>query len=384
MSGPLAGVKVIEMVGLGATPFCAMMLADMGAEVIRVDRPGGNELMRIVAPQFDTMARSRRSLALDLKRDGAIDAVLRMVEQADILLEGFRPGVMERLGLGPDKCFARNPKLVYGRLTGWGQDGPLAQAAGHDLNYIALSGVLHTIGKPDEAPSPPMNFLGDMAGGGMSLAFGVLCALHETGRSGRGQVVDAAMLDGSALLATMNWGLFGAGIVRNERGVNTIDGASHFYNCYVCADGKYLAVASAEPQFYALLRKLAGLEDASFDAQNDPDRWPQQKEKLARVFRTKTRSEWCALMEGTDVCFAPVLDWREAPQHPHNVARQVFIDVGGVVQPAPAPRFSRTPAAKPTAPVPPGSNTEEVLRDWGFEPKDIESLRATGAIPASA
>ena len=382
MSGPLAGVKIVEMVGLGAAPFCAMMLADMGAEVIRVDRHGGNELMSAMPPRFDTMARGRRSLAINLKKPGAVEAVLRLAAGADILLEGFRPGVMERMGLGPDACLARNPRLVYGRLTGWGQEGPLAQAAGHDINYIALSGVLHTIGKAGEPPVTPMNLVGDFAGGGMLLAFGVLCALREAERSGQGQVVDAAMVDGSALLATMNWGLLAAGRWRNERGSNVMDNGAHFYSSYACADGRYVCVASAEPQFYALLRRLASLEDPAFDAQHDFRAWPDLKERLAQVFKTKTRAEWCALMEGTDVCFAPVLDWNEAPQHPHNRARGVFMDIDGVRQPAPAPRFSRTPAARPQAPSVVGADTLAVLRDWGFEQATLDELSAAGAIIA--
>ncbi|MDD5724218.1 MAG: CaiB/BaiF CoA-transferase family protein [Syntrophales bacterium] len=383
MSGPLAGLKVVEIVGLGAAPFCAMLLADMGADVIRIDRPGGNEMMSAIAPRFDVMARGRRSVAVDLKKPGAKEAVLELVTKADALLEGFRPGVMERMGLGPDDCLARNPKLVYGRMTGWGQDGPLAQAAGHDLNYIALSGVLHTIGKSGEPPVSPMNLLGDMGGGGMLLAFGMLCALHEAKRSGRGQVVDAAMVEGAALLATMNWGLKGAGLWKNERGVNFNDGGPHYYNSYECADGKYISVASAEPQFYAQLRKKAGLDDPAFDAQMDDKRWPELKVRVAQVFKTKTRAEWCALMEGSDVCFAPVLDWNEAPEHPHNRARGLFIDIDGVKQPAPAPRFSRTPAGHPQPPAAPGADTEAVLRDWGFSQDMIGTLRQSGAIAGS-
>ncbi|MHB1700329.1 MAG: CaiB/BaiF CoA transferase family protein [Acidobacteriaceae bacterium] len=380
MSGPLAGVKVVEIVGLGPAPFCAMMLADMGAEVIRIDRPGGSEIMKAVEPRFDTMARGRRSLALNLKKPGAVDVVLGLIAKADILLEGFRPGVMEKMALGPDACLEHNPRLVYGRMTGWGQDGPLAHTAGHDINYISLSGVLHTVGRAGEPPVPPMNLVGDFGGGGMLLAFGVMCALHESKRSGLGQVVDASMVEGSALLATMNWGFKAAGLWRDERGANFNDGGAHFYAAYECADARYVSIASAEPQFYQLLRQKLGLDDAAFDAQHDQTRWPELKERLAAAFKTKTRAEWCTIMEGTDVCFAPVLDWNEAPAHPHNQARKVFIDIAGVTQPAPAPRFSRSQLDRPSAPSAPGAETEQVLRDWGFTPTDIAELCRTGAI----
>ncbi len=382
MSGPLAGLKVVEIVGLGAAPFCAMMLADMGADVIRVDRPGGGEIMRAVAPRFDVLARGRRSVAINLKKPGAAEAVLDLVAQADILIEGFRPGVMERMGLGPDACFARNRKLVYGRMTGWGQDGPLAQAAGHDINYIALAGVLHTIGKRGEPPVPPMNTIADFGGGGMLLAFGVMCALHEARQSGRGQVVDAAMAEGSALLAAMNWGFKAAGFWRNERGANVNDGAAHYYNAYECADGHYVSIASAEPQFYALLRQKLALDDPAFDAQGDFNKWPELKQRLATIFKSKTRAEWCALLEGTDVCFAPVLDWNEAPEHPHNRARAMFVDIAGVKQPAPAPRFSRTPTQIPNEPSAPGADVDTALRDWGFSAARIDELRSSGVIPS--
>lgn len=384
MSGPLAGVKVVEIVGLGAAPFCAMMLADMGADVIRVDRPGGGEIMKMVPTRFDVMARGRRSIAINLKKPGATEAVLDLVAQADILLEGFRPGVMERMGLGPDTCLTRNPRLVYGRMTGWGQDGPLAQAAGHDINYIALAGVLHTIGKAGEPPVPPMNLVGDFGGGGMLLAFGVMCALHETKVSGCGQVVDAAMAEGSALLAAMNWGFKAAGLWRNERGTNVNDGGAHYYGAYACADGLFVSIASAEPQFYALLRQKLGLNDPAFDAQNDYLNWPDLKTRLAAIFKTKTRTEWCTLLENTDVCFAPVLDWNEAPEHPHNRARQMFIEIDGVTQPAPAPRFSRTSPPPPNPPSSPGADTESALGDWGFSDARIDELRNSGAITSTS
>jgi len=378
MSGPLAGLKVVEIVGLGPAPFCGMMLADMGAEVIRIDRPGGNAIMSTVAPKYDVMARNRRSIALNLKKQGAIETVLALVEQADILLEGFRPGVMERMGMGPDVCLARNPGLVYGRVTGWGQDGPLSQAAGHDINYIATAGVLHTIGHKGAPPIPPMNLVGDFGGGGMLLAFGVVCAAHQAQKTGRGQVVDAAMAEGAALLATMNWGFRGAGYWNDERGSNINDGGAFYYASYQCADGKYVCLASAEPQFYALLREKLNLTDPVFNHKDDPTAWPELKQRLSDIFITETRKHWCDLLEGTDVCFAPVLDWNEAPQHPHNVARKMFIELDGVTQPAPAPRFSATPVTQPKPPVAPGADTEAVLSDWGFDTAKISELRETG------
>lgn len=376
--GPLAGMKVVEIVGLGPAPFCAMMLADMGAEVIRIDRPGGNAIMSTVAPKYDVMARNRRSVALNFKKTGAIDTVLALVDQADILLEGFRPGVMERMGMGPEVCLARNPKLVYGRVTGWGQDGPLSQAAGHDINYIATAGVLHTIGYKDAEPIPPMNLVGDFGGGGMLLSFGVVCAALQAQKTGTGQVVDAAMAEGAALLASMNWGFRAAGYWNDERGSNINDGGAFYYGSYRCADGKYVCIAPAEPQFYALLREKLNLTDPVFDRKDDPAYWPELKQRLADIFIAKPRQHWCDLMEGTDVCFAPVLDWNEAPRHPHNVARKMFIELDGVTQPAPAPRFSATPVAHPNPPVTPGADTEAVLADWGFDTAKIGVLRDSG------
>ncbi|MBR9909287.1 MAG: CoA transferase [Gammaproteobacteria bacterium] len=380
MSGPLAGMKVIEIVGLGPAPFCGMMLADMGAEVIRVDRPGGNAIMSTVAPEYDVMARNRRSIALNLKKPGATEAVLALIDQADIVIEGFRPGVMERMGLGPDVCLARNPKLVYGRVTGWGQDGPLAQAAGHDINYIATAGVLHTFGHKDAPPVPPMNLVGDFGGGGMLLAFGVICAAYQAKTTGIGQVVDAAMAEGAALLATMNWGFRGAGYWNDERGSNINDGGAFYYASYACADGHYVCIASAEPQFYAELRAKLNLTDPLFDQKDDPAVWPELKQRLSDIFITQPRQYWCDLLEGGDSCFAPVLNWRDAPKHPHNVARKMFIEVAGVTQPAPAPRFSATPTAEPTAPVVPGVDSVAVLTDWGFDVAQISALRESGAL----
>ncbi|AOZ09374.1 CaiB/BaiF CoA transferase family protein [Cupriavidus malaysiensis] len=380
MTGPLQGLKVVEMVGIGPAPFCAMMLADMGAEVIRIDRPGpAGEVMPKTA-RFDVLARGRRSLALDLKRPGGAEAVLQLVAQADILLEGFRPGVMERLGLGPDACLARNPRLVYGRMTGWGQHGPLAQAAGHDINYIALSGALHAIGHADEPPVVPLNYVGDFGGGAMMLAFGVLCARLEALRSGKGQVVDAAMTDGAALLSAMMYGFKAAGSWSNQRGENLLDGGAHFYGTYACADGKYVAIGAIEPQFYAELIRLSGIDDAAFAAQRDVNGWPVLKLRLADVFKTRTRAEWCELMEGSDVCFAPVLDWDEAPAHAHNLARGTFVEIDGVTQPAPAPRFSRTPPPTPRGPAARGGDSEAVLRDWGFTAAAVADLKQRGVI----
>ncbi len=357
MSGPLAGLKVVEMLGLGPAPFCAMVLADLGADVLRITRPG-------VAPEpADVTGRSRRALALDLRQPSNAAAALSLISRADVLIEGFRPGVMERLGLGPEPCLERQPRLVYGRMTGWGQSGPLASAAGHDINYIAITGALHAIGRAGEPPVPPLNYIGDFGGGGMLLAVGVLAALHEARASGRGQVVDAAMTDGAALLSAFMYAHKAAGRWSNRRGENMLDGGAHFYDTYACADGKYVAIGAIEPQFYAELRERCGIEDSLFDAQQDSACWPLLKVRLAELFRTRSRDEWCALLEGTDACFAPVLDWDEAPQHHHNRARETFIEAGGVVQPAPAPRFARTPADRPRPQT--AVTLDDALRDWG-------------------
>ncbi|MFM0245610.1 CaiB/BaiF CoA transferase family protein [Paraburkholderia sediminicola] len=342
MAGVLTGLKVVEFAGLGPAPFCSMMLADHGADVLRIVRPGA-----CGDSPADVTNRGRRALVLDVRQPAGVDAALELSARADIVIEGFRPGVMERLGLGPEACLARNPQLIYGRMTGWGQSGPLAHAAGHDINYIALSGTLHAIGRPGDAPVPPLNLVGDFGGGGMLLAFGLLAALYESRRSGRGQVVDAAMSDGSALLAAMIYGMKSAGQWGNQRGENLLDGGAPFYDSYACADGKYIAIGPIEPKFYAVLRERCGIEDPLFDAPMDTARWPLMKLRLADMFRARTRSEWCALLEGTDACVAPVLDWDEAPEHPHNRARGTFVSLDDVIQPAPAPRFSRTPAADP-------------------------------------
>ncbi|HSW13983.1 MAG TPA: CaiB/BaiF CoA-transferase family protein [Solimonas sp.] len=381
--GPLQGLKVIEMAGLGPAPFCAMMLADMGAEVIRIDqkrRPGAPASPFFSHQRFDVLARGRRSIALDLKKPTGVQTALALVDQADALLEGFRPGVMERLGLSPEICQQRNPKLVYGRMTGWGQYGPLASAAGHDINYVALTGALSAMGRPGTPPAVPLNLVGDFGGGAMMMAFGLVCGLLEARRSGRGQVIDAAMTDGAALLSAAMYGFKADGQWSNERNSNMLDGGAPYYDTYTCADGKHVALGAIEPQFYALLREKLGLSAPEFDAQNDRTKWPELKRRIAAVLATKTRDQWCALLEGTDACFAPVLDWDEAPKHPHNQERRVFTTVDGVLQPAPAPRFSRTPGDIRCPPAAPGEHSVAVLRDWGLGETSIEALQREGVI----
>ena len=378
--GPLDGLKVIELAGIGPAPFCATLLADMGAEVIRVDRTEPSGLGIAQEPRFEVLGRGRRNLAVNLKNRQGAEVVLRLAEKADALIEGFRPGVAERLGVGPEDCFRRNPKLVYGRMTGFGQDGPMAHVAGHDINYIALAGVLNAFGRAGGPPVPPLNLVGDFGGGGMFLAFGVMAALWEAQRSGQGQVVDAAMVEGAAYLGASAWGLLASGFTTEERGTNVLDTGSHFYEVYECADGKYVSIGSIEPKFYALLLEKTGVSAAGMPKQMDRDGWPVWKAKLGEVFRTKTRDEWCRLMEDSDVCFAPVLSFSEAPDHPHNRARDSFIEVAGVVQPAPAPKFSRSGTKIPTPTPGQGANTEEVLRDWGFSGTEIGELKAAGAV----
>jgi alpha-methylacyl-CoA racemase len=383
MTGPLKGLKVIEMVGIGPCPFAAMMLADMGADVIRIDRkpdPKAPNPYPMLGTKFDVMARGRRSLALDLKDPRARQLLLDLVAKSDVLVEGFRPGVMERLGLGPDPCLDRNPKLVYGRVTGWGQTGPLSQAAGHDLNYVALSGMLHAMGRADGPPAPPLNLVGDFGGGAMMLAFGVVCAALEAKTSGKGQVVDAAMTDGAALLGAMMYGLRAFGSWSGEREANLLDGGAPFYDCYACADGKFISIGAIEPQFYAELLALAGVEDPQFGRQWRQADWLELKRKFAGLFATRTRAEWCALLEGTDVCFAPVLDMAEAPRHPHNAARGTFVERDGVPQPAPAPRFSRTQADIGSPPSAPGQDGAAVLADWGWSSASVDALRRAGVV----
>lgn len=382
MSGPLAGFRIIEIAGIGPGPFAAMLLSDMGAEVIRVERTSATPLPPLAdaPPNLDVSMRGRRNLALNLKDPAGVATLLDLVESADALLEGFRPGVMERLGVGPDECAARNPKLIYGRMTGWGQDGPYAMAAGHDINYIALAGALAHFGRAGEPPTPPLNMVGDFGGGGMFLAFGVVCALLEAQRSGEGQVVDAAMIDGTATMMSMFWGASQMGwFDQSRRGVNMLDTGAHYYDVYECADGEFVSIGSIEPQFYAELLRLTGLDnDAEFAQQNDQEQWPHLKARLAELFVSKTRDEWCQLMEHTDVCFAPVLRMDEASEHPHHVARDTFIEIDGVTQPAPAPRLSRT---KPEVQRPPahiGEHSREILVEWGVAPDRVEQLLAEG------
>jgi alpha-methylacyl-CoA racemase len=371
--GPLAGIRIVEFAALGPGPFAAMLLADMGAEVLRIDRKGGR------APnKAEVYLRGRKTAAFDLKKPEAVETTLMLISKADALIEGFRPGVMERLGLGPDACLARNPKLIYGRMTGWGQAGPLAQAPGHDINYIALTGALHAIGTAGAKPVPPLNLAGDFGGGALYLAFGIVCGLLEARRSGQGQVVDAAMTDGSASLMGVFYGMLAAGIWRDERGVNLLDSGAHFYNSYETKDGKYVAIGAIEPQFHRALLDRLGIADPEFGAQMDRSRWPALKEKLAAIFRTKTRDQWNALLLGTDACYAPVLSLSEAPGHPHNIARATFIDIDGVTQPAPAPRFSRTPADMPHGPR--AADTEAALLSWGVSAAEIDKLRVAGVI----
>jgi alpha-methylacyl-CoA racemase len=373
--GPLKGVKVIEFAGIGPGPFCAMLLSDMGAEVVRIDRKGGRG-----ANKFDVTSRGRRSLALDLKKPEAVEVALKLIAQSDALLEGFRPGVMEKLGLGPDVTLARNPKLVYGRMTGWGQTGPLSQAAGHDINYIALTGALHGIGRKGATPVPPLNLVGDFGGGALYLAFGMACALFEARGSGKGQVVDCAMTEGAASLMSMFYGFKAMGMWQDEKGVNLLDGGAHFYDTYETSDGKWVSIGSIEPQFYALLLEKAALTDPDFQAQMDRSKWPSLKEKIARVMKTKTRDEWDKVMEGTDVCYAPVLSLSEAPNHPHNKARGSFVEIDGVVQPGPAPKFSRT-KVEVQGPAPTcGQHNDQILSEFGFSGGDIAALKTLGAI----
>ena len=375
MPGPLDGLKIIEFAGIGPAPFCGMMLADHGASVVRIERPGGR-----LDPR-DALSRNRTSIVLNTKTADGVAVARDLCRAADGLLEGYRPGVMERMGLGPDLLLADNPKLVYGRMTGWGQFGPYAQAAGHDINYIALSGVLHTIGREGERPVPPVNYVGDFGGGGMMLAFGMVSALLAVKMGGQGQVIDCAMTDGSALLAGMSWHMLAAGLNQDMPGTNMLEGAAHFYDTYECADGKWVSIGSIEPQFYALLRHHAGVaDDPAFDSQHDRAAWASLKAKLTTIFKARTRDEWDAVMATTDVCFAPVLSMREAPHHPHNVARGTFVEVGGAIQPAPAPRYSRTETDTPNAAPSVGSGTDVILAGLGYDKERIEALRATDAL----
>jgi len=379
-SGPLAGIKVLEVAGIGPGPFCGMMLADMGAEIVRIDRAdrvrGGDP----AKPPSDVLARGRRSLAVDLKQADGVEVVLRLVEQADVIIEGFRPGVMERLGLGPDVCLERNPRLIYGRMTGWGQEGPLAQAAGHDINYIALAGALEPIGRKGEKPTPPLNLVGDFGGGGMLLAFGIASALVERATSGKGQVVDAAMVDGAATLMGMFHSMAAMGVWNEERGTNLLDTGAHFYDTFETSDGKYISIGSIEPQFYAELIEQIGLAGEELPAQMDKSGWDGLKTRFEGIFKSKTRDEWCEIMEGSDVCFAPVLAMSEAADHPHIKHRNTFVESNGMLQPAPSPRFSRTVVelGRPAAHA--GQHSEDVLESFGFDTDEVARLKDAKAV----
>ena len=376
--GPLAGVKVLEFEAIGPGPFCAMMLSDMGADVLLVDRPEDPRLGLARDRAFDVMMRGRRSATLDLKSAAGVEAALQLAARADALIEGFRPGVMERLGLGPDVLLAKNPGLVYGRMTGWGQEGPLASRAGHDINYIALNGVLNAIGRAGGAPVPPLNLVGDFGGGGMLLAFGIACALVEAQRSGRGQVVDAAMVDGASLLAAMFSGMLAAGQWGLARGENLLDSGAPWYDAYETKDGKYVAIGSIESKFYQELLLRLGLQNENLPAQHDRQGWPRLRKLFSEKFRSRTREEWCAAFDGSDACFAPVLDFSEARRHPHNAARGAFVSAGGVEQPAPAPRFSRTPGGIRRAPPERGEGGGGALADWGFSSEEVSRLKSLG------
>jgi alpha-methylacyl-CoA racemase len=381
VSGPLAGLKIIEIAAIGPAPFCAMMLADHGAEVIRIvppgaDRPGTFDLSK------DVLARSRKFMIVDLKQPSGVEAVRDLCKTADGLIEGFRPGVMERLGLGPDLLLKDNPKLVYGRMTGWGQTGPRAHTAGHDINYIALSGVLDCVGRAGDKPTPPINLIGDFGGGGMMLAFGMLAAILHAQKTAQGQVIDCAMVDGSALLASMIWSFVAQGVWSGQRGSNMLDSGAHFYDTYTCADGAHISIGPIEAKFYSeFLSRLGISETADYARQHDRALWPSLKERLAGVFATKTRAEWCALFDGSDACVAPVLSLAEAPTDPHNAERKTFVNVDGVMQPRPAPRFSATPSSNPVmAKIANGTDSAALLRAVGYSEQRIETLRTTGAV----
>jgi alpha-methylacyl-CoA racemase len=378
--GVLSGYRIVEMAGIGPAPMCAMMLGDMGADVLRVDRTADAGLGISMRTKYNLLNRSRRSVAVDLKRKKGAEVVLKLIEKADALIEGFRPGVMERLGIGPDEALKRNPRLVYGRMTGWGQDGPLSHAAGHDINYIALSGALHTIGRKGQAPVPPLNLVGDFGGGALYLALGVVAALLETQKSGKGQLIDVSMVEGAASLMTAIYGMKAAGVWNGGRGENILDTGAHYYDVYETSDGKYVSIGSIETKFYEELLQLSGLKGEELPPQNNRETWPQMKERVAALFRTKTRDEWCKIMEGSDICFAPVLSMEEAPSHPHNRQRGSFVELDGVPQPGPAPRFSRTPSSISRPPAAAGQHTEEALRDWGFSNGEVDKLKGAGVV----
>jgi len=380
VSGPLSGLRVLELAGIGPCPFGAMVLADLGADVLRVERSSAVPATRPAGRSWDLLQRGKRSIGVDLKHPDGVELVLALVEQADALVEGFRPGVTERLGLGPDVCLQRNPRLVYGRMTGWGQDGPLADRAGHDIDYISIGGALDPIGRAGERPVPPLNLVGDFGGGGMLLALGVMAALWSARSSGQGDVIDVAMVDGSALLMTMTWAFRALGVWHDERGTNLLDTGAPFYDTYECADGKMVAVGALEPQFYAQLLEVMDLAAGDEPPQMDRSRWPESKQRYADVFRTKTRDEWAALAEGTDSCLAPVLSMAEAALHPHNTARSTFVEIDGVVQPAPAPRFARMTTSVPQPALWPGEEGEAALADWHMPSDRVEALRRDGVI----
>lgn len=381
MAGPLEGLKIVEFAGIGPGPFCGMMLADHGAEVIRIDRIQGNRGGTTPIARGDVLARGRKSVGLDLKSTTGVELARKLCASADGIIEGFRPGVMERLGLGPDILLSDNPKLVYGRMTGWGQTGPYAPYAGHDINYIALAGALAHFGRKGGKPTPPINMVGDFGGGGMMLAFGMVNALLHVARGGDGQVIDAAMTDGTAVLMSMIHGMKNMDVWDEELGSNSLDTAAHFYDTYETADGKFVSIGSIEPQFYAELRNRAGLDaDSAFDTQNDKASWPDLKVKISEVFRSKTRAEWDAIMEHSDVCYAPVLTMSEAAAHPHNQARGTFMDIAGDTQPAPAPRYSRTATDTPRQAPLPGENTEAVLAAIGVKGDEVAALKESGTI----
>ncbi|MGZ4568267.1 MAG: CaiB/BaiF CoA transferase family protein [Blastococcus sp.] len=376
-AGPLAGIRVVELSGLGPAPYACMLLAELGADVLRIDRPGGGSLA--LQPEDDVLNRSRPCAAVDLKSPGGREVLLRLVEGADVLIEGLRPGVTERLGVGPDECLARNPRLVYARMTGWGQEGPLAARAGHDINYLSLTGALHAIGTA-EKPVPPLNIGADFGGGSMFLIVGILAALLERAGSGKGQVVDAAMVDGASSLITMVYGFLGAGVWQDRRASNLLDGGAPFYDTYPCADGRHVAIGALEPQFYAQLLEGLGLTGKLPRHQHDVAQWPEHRRLIGEVLLTRTRDEWAAAFEGTDACLTPVLGLDEAPHHPHLAARGTFLDPGGRPTPAPAPRFSRTPGAVRSAPRTAGEDTLEALGAWGFSTDELGRLAESGAI----
>ena len=378
MSGPLSGFKIIEMAGIGPGPFCGMMLSDLGAEILRIDR--ADKVRADAQASKDLLGRGRKSVAVDLKTPEGVELVLRLLQNADGLIEGYRPGVMERLGLGPEACIARSPRLVYGRMTGWGQDGPMAQAAGHDINYIALAGALEPIGRRGEAPVPPLNLVGDFGGGGMLLAYGMVCGMLETSRSGKGQVVDAAMVDGAASLMSIINGMRQIGFWQEERGTNLLDTGAFYYDVYECKDGKYISIGALEPQFYSIMLEKMELTADDFPNQHDRSQWPAAKVKIAAIWKTKTRTEWCEIFEGSDACFAPVLSMSEAPEHPHMQARKTFVERDGMIQAAPSPRFSRTPGEIQGPPANPGEHTHEALQSWGLSDQEISALEGAKAI----